>query len=976
MPRPSTQRIGGAEVAPVQRAADKTAVVASPVDTFVRPPQNEYEQLAAALGSIHAPLAQMQQRQDEQLQKKYNEELAAKAATSPRADSAEGAELAAGHVPPAYRPGAMDAYSRGIGERLGIDAKNAYLDAYTAESKKPGFNFEAFSADFRAKHLTGLDGAPALAVGAAKHIDEGISAASGHYRQLLQERQAADNVSTLGAQFADAVNPWATAEINKGRAESAIEQYVQGGGVRAEGVKALFSHITALSTQNGGRPDLFDVFTEKDATGKSMAAYNPNLADNIAKGRIQASEQERHRLFKDGLEQRSIAYADLEKGLDAGEFDHMDTPRIRETLMPHVGEMGIFNSDKELASFEHRIYERQAKIAVREEQRRIVAQGGLASLPHAAQRELLMEAVGDQVQTVVAGMNDPKQADSVSAALRTIVQRSTGASVGLDPIKGLIGSLKNVLPDGKNPRPVMFDHAVRFYQDLKASGNPRIVAEYGFDDDLQHVMESYIRDTAGNQLGSDTAYVSAYRVLDPAAREQADKLLKDPASLTKLNKKVDESVIAFWRRWTPLANTPDTSTVKLTVQDEVKRWLAQNPDEGIDKAIKFADRWSKNNLYSDPATNAVIHIPQALNSPASQEALTAWMKMVQQAHSKGDNKVTPRLSHKGNGVYSLGLVSSKGGFQIQGDVDLHDILSVAQAQKNISGDEFRKLGEMRSKIQSGTFTPEDGAANAMLIQRAADLGVLTPDTKQSALNARTEGLRRESNTLDAAVKKADGKGVSPGAALRDPDQHSAPVAMRFLRDGDLHGALTAMGERVRLVAYKDPARGMNIGLGYNFAVNGADVPKDFKRAGIPVEYLEDIQAGKRAITVEQAMRLYKVAGAKAESRARSAYGADEYDKLPKNARAVLTDLAYQTGNISVFQNGLAHLREGDFSGAGLQSSFIDRGTQQRRVDERRHALRVAMLKNVTSFQTLLNNAAKQPSSPLEARAVVANATSP
>lgn len=991
MPRSFSNRIINTEAAVPQRPAVGTEVVASPVNTMVQPVEDELSQLGRALGSIHEPLARIYDRKDKEAQHDALLLAKSRSATTPDPATAEGAELAMGDVAPAYRKGAMEAYSEGIGHRLGIGAGNDYLGAVAQEMEKPDFNFEAYSAKFRADHLAGLSD-PNLAIGAAQHIDHAINEARGHYRVVQQKKLTEERNASLGEAFS-LISPTREPEANAEEARKAIDTFYRSGGTRATGANLLFQHLVGLSTRFNGRPELFDVFDTVDPTTKlTLAQMNPALADQIGNARVQAEHQLQANLHKQGLKERSIAAADLETGLYAGQYDSMTPEQVRSSLLPHVGENGLFNSDKEMAAFEHRVYERQAKVALVEGERKLVQKGLAARLPESAQRDRLEEAVQDHANVVLDGINDPAKANAVAGALNAIVVRSRqgGFSVAYAPVKNIMASLKNEAPAAKGAtRPPKFDAAVRFYQDLKASGNPRLVTEYFEDEGLRDIMETYIRNTGQNQVGSDSAYHLAYEVNSPEAKARTAALLKDPNVEKEVRSIANSTVdrIRRTRNWfldrIPFTNAkklgyePDTSGVEFSLQSALRNRLSTDVNMGADEALKFAEEWRTANTYYDPATNAVLEIPQQQHSPVAEEALTEWLGDMSKAWSAGDQKVVPRIHHKGNGVYALTLVSPRG-IMPYSDVDLKDIVSVYQARKNLTGDDLKNLGVLRGRVLSGTATPEEVAEHQPLIQKASDLGVVTGDFQKRTFALRQQALAKPTAVFGKAVELAETRrAVSPSAALRDPDQFSVPVAQQFLQRGDLAGALTSMGERVRLVAYKDPARGMNIGLGYNMDANAKNLAEDFRKAGIPVEQIDAIKAGKRSITVEQAIGLYGAVKPRYEKIAKAGMEKQfpgEWQKLPANAQAVLTDLAYQTGNVGQFEQGLLALKSGDFSGSGLQSSFIDRETKRRRVDERRHALRVAMLKNVTSFKTLFSHAAKQPGSAIEVRAAIAGDT--
>lgn len=970
MPRPSQQRITGADVPAPQSRPVGLDVVASPTNTMVNPGDNEFMQLADALGKVHAPLARMQERKDHQAQKDAIVEARAQAARQEDPRYAADADTVLGTIPPALRHDAAAAYNEGIGERLGIDAKNDFLSGYAQESRKPGFNFDAYASEYRQKNLSGL-GNPHLAIGAAKHIDHAIDMARGDFKSLQMKRLSEENTSLFATEVSE-INPASSAEANDEVIRKATSLYVERGGSRPEAANLALAHINGLSTRFGGRPELYDVFDTIDPVTKmSLAQHNPALADNIAKARKGAEDQLKHTLFKEGLLTRSIATADLEQGLVEGRFDGMTTEQIREVLRPNIGEQGIFNNDKELAAFEHRVYERQANLAVRGEHRRAVMNGTAGALDVKDQKSLLAEAAQPYLATIMQSFNDPQQSQNVQAAMRAIVDQTArgGFDVGLPALKGLIGSLEKDIVSEKSTRPAKFDSAVAFYQSLKGSNNSRLTAEY-FSENLQHVMESYLRNTGENQIASDTAYISAYESLSPESRKRAEEMRKEMGP--KLREKAHNTINGWWRRHLPFTDVANTTHLQQSVLDEGTRYLGSRPWAGPDEVEAHIARWTQNNTYRDSATNAVIEVPQALNSPNTQAALTEWLGMVGKAWTKGDTVIVPRLKHKGAGVYGLWLESPGGGLQYQQDVDLDSITSVHRAKTNILGDEFVKLGAIRRKIMDGTLTPAEAADNAQLIQKAADLNVFDSDTRNKAWNLRRQGLEQSASAVFAdAVDKAETKyAVSPSAILRDPDAHSNAIASQFFAKGDYAGALTAQRERVRLVAYKDPARGMNIGIGYNMTVNAATLQEDFRKAGIPADHIPAIQASQRAITPDQAVRLYQAVKPRYEAMAKSGMESKfpgEWQKLPANAKAVLTDLAYQTGNIAKFEMGLAALKRGDFSGSHLQASFVDRGTKQRRVDERGHALRVAMLKNAPTFKTLLSHASKQPASQIDAR---------
>jgi GH24 family phage-related lysozyme (muramidase) len=185
------------------------------------------------------------------------------------------------------------------------------------------------------------------------------------------------------------------------------------------------------------------------------------------------------------------------------------------------------------------------------------------------------------------------------------------------------------------------------------------------------------------------------------------------------------------------------------------------------------------------------------------------------------------------------------------------------------------------------------------------------------------------------------------------------VSNLFLKDGNQNAALTALGEGVALRAYKDPARGMNIGIGYNMDANAATLAEDFRRAGIPAEHIEEIKAGTKSISREQAMRLYTAVQPRYEAIAQRGVEKlypGEWAKLPANQRAVLTDVAYQVGSIDKFTTAIDAFLQNDMvtGGEHLVVKYKDRNTGDYKTDYGRHNLRLAMLQSPSSFTNTLS----------------------
>jgi GH24 family phage-related lysozyme (muramidase) len=127
-------------------------------------------------------------------------------------------------------------------------------------------------------------------------------------------------------------------------------------------------------------------------------------------------------------------------------------------------------------------------------------------------------------------------------------------------------------------------------------------------------------------------------------------------------------------------------------------------------------------------------------------------------------------------------------------------------------------------------------------------------------------------------------------------------------------ALAIIGEGYSPRVYKDQG-GMAIGLGYNISTKSPDqVRKDFRAAGVPPQDIDSVLDGRRELTPQQAVKLFENSNKKYEETAKQAYGPG-YDKLPKEVKAVLFDMAYNAGTPGKFPTVLNLFRQGKYDEA-------------------------------------------------------------
>jgi GH24 family phage-related lysozyme (muramidase) len=106
--------------------------------------------------------------------------------------------------------------------------------------------------------------------------------------------------------------------------------------------------------------------------------------------------------------------------------------------------------------------------------------------------------------------------------------------------------------------------------------------------------------------------------------------------------------------------------------------------------------------------------------------------------------------------------------------------------------------------------------------------------------------------------------------------------------------MTKTFEGFRGLPYKDTQGIPTVGYGFNISAGG--VP-------------QEVAAGKRAMSTEEADAIFEPKYLEAENRA-AAFAGPVYDALPENQKAVLNDMSYNLGNkIFKFKNMRAAIQE-------------------------------------------------------------------
>lgn len=268
--------------------------------------------------------------------------------------------------------------------------------------------------------------------------------------------------------------------------------------------------------------------------------------------------------------------------------------------------------------------------------------------------------------------------------------------------------------------------------------------------------------------------------------------------------------------------------------------------------------------------------------------------------------------------------------------------------------------------EMGKLMPEleDRYEETMAILAGDSLSFMEARYVRSALQGRikneAEKVRKAISQAAALSRQGDilndkGKGSYLMSNNYRPDTPSnvAELAKHYYKDNP-KAALAMVAEGLVLTAKPDSDGSLAIGFGYNLGKRSVEkAKKDLRSSGVAAGDVVDVMAGKKAITVEQAIKLFEVSSKQYEEIAARAYG-DGYERLAPHIQAVLFDMAYNAGSPSKFKTVLEAFKKGDYVEASknLTLKYWDKEKKQYVNNERRVRLWREMLSG--SFDKVLD----------------------
>lgn len=927
----------------------------------------ELEGLVKGLAHFNPILGQMAERQREE--QRSDTMVTARAnsqtASNPREALAGEAIEVPSTVPPAMDEQYRHSYSQALAHRAAIETRSELQETYAREKDTEGFNLDQFLAQSRARALQGIQNPHAVTI-IGEHLTEAEASIRSQFQQDAVRKHEDQRLTT-----AHRITETFTADMTPEQiAQRHFDWYVpQMRSIQVDPKQSaalLLGRIKTLSGDAGGRPDLFDVFGQKDAEGFTILDRNPQLADHIAQARDHAIQQ-RDQALK-AAKQPALAKVLMDYDDDA----RLMPERVTQERLTSDVASGALTAEKASSLW----HEAQVELGKKKQQAAIIADAEKSMLGYydpKDQSKVLDQMLGVTARSMweAAVGGDQRQ---VKALAEVITQRhsQTGATVPVDTLTRLMETNVSNLQGADGPSQ-KFLASADIYRAMAADQRYRGLY---FKGEADEVMAAFVQHLDGG-ADAKTAYTAALRVISPEFKELARKRAETPAMQNKIAAGVTRYATGS-TMWGWLGGNGRPENQEMLGRwgaTEIRRILELNPDLTDKELHDHIERKAAENFVLDTTSQLAVKVPPALSGDLTQKALSAY------SQSLADNL-------KGKGQFPEGTIiryiplNSEGLFEVQtwtgsrqkkvGDLTLTDIVNWHRSATTLSQDEGAQLSAVRQALKAGQALPQVDPAilakgRSVGFFKDAELGQVEKLNREQVL-ARFKavpdfGYGKPSN-LAAPMPQKPGMSIDPGTTSRLALELAAsPVTGQGFEHMGLAGSLIALREGVSLTASKDPNpdAGMNIGAGYNLKANAENVNKDLKRAGVPEDRIEDVKAGRASLTPEQAKRLIINVVPRYEEQTRKTAEATApglWTRMTPAQRAVMVDIAYQTGDASQFRKAWGHLAAGDTKAFSDETRVFYKNKAGDRVeDTRARELRASMLAGIAEWDARVQLAA-------------------
>lgn len=932
----------------VQSQKQALQVVARPVDQYEAPNTNTgLQALLTGLSAVQPGLNKYLESRviEDQIETENQNKEQALRGRQARSDQKQDGVVLTPEQDPFFQQGYMQKH----GEVMGFRRAREMELQFESERNNPNFDVDKFLGEFESTDIEGINDQDAL-VGYLSITDK----AKESLRNKAMERQ----IDALRETNDTNLREYSRSLTNDPKRDS-IERYTdwlqfrddakQLGKTNNEAARMWVDSL--IEASKDGNPEVFEHVEIKDADGISLMDTKEQL--RIVQARQQAIAAEAVKLNKDNaLENAKIRFS-LQQQLEADPFN----PAVSADAIltdAYVGQGKVFSTDNEAVSFLMDVRKRQAEAYKAAQYAKVVDNGGGRFYAHDPEFAKVFNRKLDDVWANI----DFGSRETTRAGINRIIELTEQNGLPYERLKGLLSSVATSVPDaaGFNPD---FEMASRIYWSMANSNNPQLVKMY-VDEDSEQVLREYWyqRDTKG--MPAEKAFLEAKRLTTPEARERA-RAMMTPQFAKTLDKEVDDS----FDRW--FKDVENGAMLKYEARELARRYMAKGQIDP-ERAAEYAIADVKGQLIWD-GISRYVKVPRKL---LGTKDLEPSVKDFLQSHTASlgpraiEGNYYLEAGRNGDSFHVFDPLGNATGITVTTDQLLtryrnktyatpQDITRIQEIRKLLANPQLiRDRAEELALESEITALRGKGVATVSDANLAATVGI-----KRTAdwLTGKTSSLRASKANRVAVGELYDGRNPSyVNLPVPNPGMGNLPSMdyARRLVDTDPALALTVAAEGMRVRTYGDN-KGVAIGIGYNITLRQKTFRKDFAKAGIPPEHIDEVAQGKRSITPEQMVKLYQVIKPEYEAMAAKAYGPG-WDALPPHQKAALTDLAYNTGKPEQYTKALAALREGDIEKAASQIHiwFTTKRGDAKQYSTRRVQLIRAMLKSPQHFKTLIS----------------------
>lgn len=869
-------------------------------------------------------------------------------------------------IDPAFSDTFAAGYRNSVGAKIGNQIQTDILGQYAQNKNTDGFDPEKFLHEQVAQQTAGITD-PAI----IDQVSKSVAAAADHvrsdYAQVQLQRLKETAVGNLSAVADGVLDPTKPVSQMWDGIQKTLEPMrgQMGMMTRPELADMLLDKVANLSQQAGGRPELFDLFSQfKDPnTGLTLQQMNPKIQTEATRMRERAVSEQNARI-EQGQQtdffKRTVA--DEDAASSGKEPDIQD-------FVNRIGPLNQFKTAS-AALGEYRRLQGMADKAQGDAQAvQAVGNGTAWALDKKTAQEALNTAQQPDVNTLMqvassASAGDPSQLPQVQQAIKSITDitgRSGRSDLANTNLKALIDGTLNAVPPKDGQPSSQFKLAAALY-----AGLPDQLRSLYFDEKASALYGSYSKDRSAG-VDDNTAYATAYKSASPEAQKFAKELTSNPEWKANVTKQVS-GLTTDWYQRIPVVGrifggTPQNEQATSTwAQLQLRDYYTRNPTASESQAKDWIQNQVKTNFIYDPVNKVDLQVPPNQANDQTAEAMKAYVEKARQQYGEDAN---PGLIYGKDGQYTLAAFINGAPVHKLADVSFDQIIQQNASTKVLSQDERGAMAGLQSKLNSGTATTQDLIDNAQLLAKASNLRQLNDTTQGQIAKVREDAFNGSlNNVFNFPTMPTSYAGLSGSRLTGQGSKIQVNQAGNFMGSMDYASALTAMGEGLVLKATPDPnpKAGLNIGYGYNLNANSATIGEDFRRAGIPATSIEGIKAGKVQITPEQAARLLQVTIPRYTERAKQAVEAAHpglWPMINDSQKAALTDVAYQVGDVGQFNKAIGALARKDIPAFQDALKVTYKGDDgNRHEDVRRNNLRSLMINGPIAFLQGLKEAAR------------------